>query len=76
MLEEFCFAAFLAVFFARGHALHVLELYFVPVLFSFVIFFTLRMCVKMAMWAETCSERVKTNTVKLHTDGNITCNNH
>jgi hypothetical protein len=29
---------------------------------------------KMAMLAETCSETVKTNTIKLHADGNITCN--
>jgi hypothetical protein len=27
---------------------------------------------KMAMYAET----VKTSTIKLHTDGNITCNTH
>jgi hypothetical protein len=31
---------------------------------------------KMAMYAETCSETVKTNTLKLHADGNITCNTH
>jgi hypothetical protein len=29
---------------------------------------------KMAMQAETCSETMKTNTIKLHADGNITCN--
>jgi hypothetical protein len=29
---------------------------------------------KMAMLAETCSQTVKTNTIKLHADGNITCN--
>jgi hypothetical protein len=27
---------------------------------------------KMAMLAETCTETVKTNTIKLHADGNIT----
>jgi hypothetical protein len=31
---------------------------------------------KMATQAETCSETVKTNTIKLHADGNITCNTH
>jgi hypothetical protein len=31
---------------------------------------------KMAMYAETCSETVKTNTIKLHADGNIACNTH
>jgi hypothetical protein len=31
---------------------------------------------KMAVQAETCTEIVKTNTIKLHTDGNITCNTH
>jgi hypothetical protein len=31
---------------------------------------------EMAMQAETCGETVKTNTIKLHADGNITCNTH
>jgi hypothetical protein len=31
---------------------------------------------KMAMYAESCSETVKSNTIKLHADGNITFNTH
>jgi hypothetical protein len=31
---------------------------------------------KMAMWAETYTETVKTNTIKLNAEGNITCKTH
>jgi hypothetical protein len=43
MLEGFCFPAFFCLF-LRDHILHVFHLCFVPVLFSFVIFVSLRVC--------------------------------
>jgi hypothetical protein len=59
-------------FFSRGHTPHVFHLCFVPVLFSFVIFVVSLPCRPKHVVKDSENQ----NTIKLHADGNIACNNH
>jgi hypothetical protein len=68
-------SAYMAIFMCVGYFIFICLKDSVSLLFS--VFFSrghtqhVSICV-----VETCSETVRTNTIKLHADGNITCNTY